>query len=181
MRIRNSDTQWGLMSILFHWVSALFVIGLFVLGYWMVGLDYYSDWYRLAPDWHRSVGVLLIAFIMLRLLWRIYTVTPLPIETHRPWEKTVSKYIHGIFYGLLLLMLPTGYFITTADGQSLYVFDWFSLPATVTHIENLEDIAGDVHEFIAYSIIVFVVVHMLGALKHHIVDKDRTLLRMLGR
>jgi len=147
----------------------------------MVDLDYYSEWYKTAPDWHRSIGVLLVGFIVLRLLWRWKNVTPAPLPEHAKWEKSAAHATHIILYILLLLMLPSGYLITTAEGQSLEVFNWFSLPATITNIDNLEDIAGEIHELLAYSIIALAVLHMLGALKHHFIDKDSTLKRMLGK
>ncbi len=173
--------RWGLVSIVFHWVSAVVIIAMLALGLWMVELDYYSDWYRIAPDWHRSVGFLLIFFIVLRLLWRSYNGSPVPIESHQRWEKQLSKVIHYTLYMLLILMLPTGYFITTAQGQSLDVFNWFSIPAIFTDIERLEDLAGVIHEWLAYSIIALAIVHIAGALKHHFIDRDNTLQRMLGR
>lgn len=180
MGILNTKEQWGLVSIVFHWLSAITIIGLFALGWWMVELNYYSDWYKVAPNWHRSMGVLLIGVIILRILWRWFNTTPDPIGEHRQWEKIAAKWTHLILYAQLLFMLPTGYLITTAKGQSLDVFDWFSIPATIQSIDNLEDIAGVVHKYIAYSMIGLASVHMLGAVKHHVVDRDATLKRMLG-
>ena len=74
----------------------------------------------------------------------------------------------------------TGYLISTADGRALEVFNWFSIPATISGIEHQEDIAGDIHEILAFSLIAIVVLHAAGAIKHHVIDKDNTLKRMLG-
>ena len=59
MQIRNTSADYGLVTIVNHWVVALAVFGLFGLGFWMVDLSYYDDWYRRGPDIHRSVGILL--------------------------------------------------------------------------------------------------------------------------
>ena len=70
MQWRNSPTNYGLTSIALHWLVALAVFGLFGLGFWMVGLTYYSSWYRTAPDLHKSIGVMLFMVMVLRVLWR---------------------------------------------------------------------------------------------------------------
>lgn len=181
LSMHNSADKWGWLSIVFHWVSAFVIVSMFALGFWMVELDYYSDWYRIAPDWHRSVGVLFMMLMVMRLLWRFYSKPPEALLSHWSWEVRCAHIIHIAFYVLVLLLLPTGYFITTAAGQSVWVFDWFSIPAAVTSVDNLEDIAGDIHKIIAYSMMALVVLHIAGALKHHLIDKDMTLKRMLGQ
>ena len=83
--------------------------------------------------------------------------------------------------GLLVIIVFLGYLISTASGDSIEVFNWFEIPATITSIENQEDIAGELHYWFALSIIIIASLHALAALKHHFIDKDKTLLRMLGK
>jgi cytochrome b561 len=181
MKITNSEHAWGLISILLHWLCALVVIGLFVSGLWMVGLDYYSSkWYKIAPHWHKSVGVLLVAVMGLRLLWRFYAGRPGDIKEHKRWERFLSHLTHFLLYTLVLSMFLSGYLIVTADGRSLEVFNWFTVPS-IWERDDLEDIAGYIHLWVAYSIILLAVLHALAAIKHHVIDKDVTLIRMLGR
>jgi cytochrome b561 len=73
----------------------------------------------------------------------------------------------------------SGYLISTADGRAIQVFDWFEVPALVTGIANQEDIAGAVHYWVAVALIALASLHGLAALKHHFLDRDGTLLRML--
>ncbi len=181
MKIKNTENSYGLVAVLFHWVIALGVIGLFALGLWMDGLTYYDKWYRTAPHVHKSLGVLLIFLVVVRLAWRLYNSRPAELVSHKRWEKIIARITHFLFYLLLFSMFFSGYLITTAKGQSLDVFDWFSIPAVVSDGENLEDIAGEIHESIAFTIIGLAIVHALAALKHHFIDRDKTLLRMLGK
>ncbi len=180
MGIRNTSDAYGWLSIALHWITAAGVIALFSLGLWMEDLDYDNPWYRTSPHIHKSVGVLLVTLVLFRLVWRGYSRAPLSVDGHRSWEKRMAKVVHVVLYGLLLLMLPTGYLITTAKGQSLDVFNWFSIPALVQGIPNLEDFAGEIHEMIAFTIIGLAGFHAVGALKHHFIDRDNTLKRMLG-
>jgi cytochrome b561 len=81
---------------------------------------------------------------------------------------------------LLFAIMLSGYLISTADGRGLEVFEWFTLPATLSGLEQQEDIAGRVHLYLAWSVIVVAALHALAALKHHFIDRDVTLKRMLG-
>ena len=73
---RNTIHGWGIASIVMHWLSALIVVGLFALGWWVTGLGYYDSWYQLAPWWHKSFGMLLLGVTLLRVAWRLSQSTP---------------------------------------------------------------------------------------------------------
>lgn len=181
MTLKNTKSSYGLVAVVLHWVIAIGVFGLFGLGLWMVDLTYYDSWYKAAPDLHRSIGVIVVALMVLRLAWRLLNPPPNALKTHSFWERRAAHLVHAFLYLLVISMFFTGYFITTAKGQALYIFDYLSIPAFITHIEGLEDIAGDIHEWVAYTIIAMVFIHVAGALKHHFIDKDSTLSRMLGK
>ena len=76
-------------------------------------------------------------------------------------------------------MFTSGYLISTADGRAIDVFNWFAVPALGELIENQEDIAGDVHFYLAWILIVTASLHAIAALKHHFFNKDDTLKQML--
>jgi len=75
----------------------------------------------------------------------------------------------------------SGYLISTADGSSISVFDWFEVPSVTGQIKGMEDTAGTVHYWSTWAIVGLAAVHAAGALKHHLLDRDRTLRRMLGK
>ncbi len=181
MNWTNSAERYGLVAVLLHWLVALAVAGLFPLGLWMSGLDYYDPWYRQGPDLHKGVGVLLFVVVLIRLGWRLWNPPPGPLENHAPLEKTAAHWMHRLLYLLLFLIMLSGYLISTADGRPLSVFDWFEVPALVSGFEGQEDLAGKVHFLLAVTLTACVTVHAAGALKHHWIDRDRTLLRMFGR
>ncbi|WP_192036729.1 cytochrome b [Halomonas sp. YLGW01] len=174
---RNTRKGWGIVSIVFHWTSAVAIIGLFVLGWWMTGLGYYDSWYNLAPWWHRSVGILLFAATLLRLVWRVLGATPaLPGQR---LERLAAELGHLGLYVLLVVVLVSGYLISTADGRGISVFDWFEVPALISDLPNQATLAGTVHWYAALGLIGLAAVHMLAALKHHFIDRQDTLTRMM--
>ena len=179
MRLRNSSGAYGLVSILLHWSIALSVIGLFALGLWMVELDYYDAWYRRAPELHKAIGILLFIAVVVRLAWRAVSTRPAPLGSRG--EIALARLAHGILLFLPLFVMVSGYLISTADGSSIDVFSLFSVPATLAGFEGQEDIAGEIHLILAVLLITVAALHMLAALKHHFMDRDMTLKRMLGR
>jgi cytochrome b561 len=178
--MHNTDSQYGWLSIILHWLVALAVFGLFILGYWMVDLGYYDTWYQKAPDLHKSIGVCLFIVMVFRLIWRIKQIKPMPLDTHTALEKKLGHWTHLLLYTLLFIIIFSGYLISTADGRGIEVFELFLLPSMGSFIENQEDIAGQIHEYGAYVVITAAIIHALAALKHHYIDKDITLKRMLG-
>lgn len=181
MHWRNTTTTYGLLSIGMHWLVALLVFSLFGLGLWMVELDYYSSWRHTAPQLHKGFGLCLLALMLLRLLWRFLSPPPAPLSSYSRLTQLGAKIGHSVLYlGLFALMLA-GYLISTADGRGISVFGWFEVPATITSIPDQEDVAGAVHLYLAWALVVFASLHGLAALKHHFIDRDTTLLRMLGR
>jgi len=179
--LRNSKQRWGLAAVSLHWGMAIVIIGLFGLGLWMTSLSYYDPWYKQGPNLHKSIGVLLFTGLLVRLAWRAIDRTPAPIATHKAWEQKAAHTAHWILYAGLFAVMISGYLISTADGRAISVFGLFEIPATITSIEKQEDIAGLVHLWLAVALISTAAGHALAALKHHYIDKDSTLKRMLMR
>ena len=179
MQIKDTTHKYGLVSKTFHWLSAIVIFGLFGVGYWMVDLSYYSEWYKTAPHWHKSIGLLLFAATLIRLLWKLFTPSPKPIETHSATIQTSARIAHIVLYSLLFIIMLSGYLISTADGRAIEVFNWFSVGSLGELFSDQEDIAGAVHEYLAYTLIFLAIIHACAALKHHFVDRDDTLKRML--
>jgi cytochrome b561 len=176
MLIRDTSKGYGLVSRLFHWLMAIAIVAMFVLGLWMVGLDYYSPYYNSAPDIHRSVGMILLLALALRWLWRIANTKPSDEELS-PLERRASHFVHWGFYVLLPALLVSGYLISTPDGSPISVFGWFDVPALI-QMRGLATPAGNVHRILAYATIALAAIHAFAALKHHIIDKSDVLTRM---
>ncbi|NMY50220.1 cytochrome b [Pseudomonas sp. WS 5011] len=181
MQWRNSSSHYGLVSIFMHWLVAVVVFGLFGLGYWMVGLDYYSSWRQTAPDLHKSIGLVLFAVMLARVLWRWFSPPPASLPNHGRMTRMASKLGHIFLYLGLFVLMISGYLISTADGRGIPVFGLFEVPASLTSIPDQEDVAGLVHEYLAWTLVIFAGIHALAALKHHFIDRDCTLTRMFGR
>src|SRR5215208_1632639 len=101
MKLRNSINRFGFIAIIFHWLIAVLIIVLLILGWTMVALPIGLQKLKLY-GWHKELGFLVLGLSLLRLLWRLINVTPnlaLPL-----WEKIAARMVHWIFYGLMLAL-----------------------------------------------------------------------------
>lgn len=179
MQLKNSTEHYGLVSKLLHWLIAILIIVLLGIGWWMVDLTYYDKWYTDALLWHKSLGVCVGLLVFLKLGWRSTTANPHAQSSLTSFETMASQLVHYFLLLAMLIIPVSGYFVSTSEGASIEVFNWFSFPAFIEINENTRDIAINIHYYIAYATLAVVMLHASAALKHHFIDKDNTLKRML--
>lgn len=178
--LKNTENSYGLIAIMFHWLMAISLFSLFGLGLYMVELTYYDAWYKGSLDLHKNIGMTLFVALMLRIVWRVVSVTPKNVdESASKIEVKAAHYAHLALYGLMAILMITGYLISTADGRAIDVFGLLSIPALPINFANQEDLAGSIHEILAWTLVLLSAGHALAALKHHFVNKNNTLVRML--
>jgi cytochrome b561 len=179
--MKNSTNHYGWITIILHWLATVVVIGLFGLGFWMVELGYYDAWRKEGPELHQSIGLTLFALMLLRVIWRAVEVQPKPLGSYKNYEIVAAHLMHILLYILIFMIMISGYLISTADGRGIDYFQLFVVPGFGSMIDNQEDLAGLFHQYGAYTMIAMVVLHALAAFKHHFINKDLTLLRMIGK
>ncbi|MBG9991734.1 MULTISPECIES: cytochrome b [unclassified Pseudoalteromonas] len=175
---KNTPSSYGLVAIILHWLMALTIFGLFGLGLYMVELTYYDSWYKGSLDLHKSIGITLVAVFLFRILWRALSTQPKPLGESKGINQ-LAHTAHIAMYIILAVIVVAGYLISTADGRPIEVFTLFNVSALDFAFDDQADIAGKVHYYGACTLIGFAVLHALGALKHHFIDKDKTLIRMI--
>lgn len=160
-----------------HWVIGLTIIALLGVGLYM------SD---LPPDafkWqlyglHKGIGILVLAAVLIRLSVRISTQTPAPLPTHQQWEKGLAKVTHVFLYLAMFGMPLSGWAMSSAGGHPVSVFG-IGIPPLLPENKELGGLFNQIHELLGYALIVAIGLHVAGALKHAIIDRDDTLKRML--
>lgn len=180
MKIYNTKNSFGAVAILLHWLVAIAVIGLFILGKYMLSLDYYDPFYHEGPWWHKSFGLLVTVLLFARIMWRISNPQVEALSTHKAWEIRLSSIIKWLMYLLMILACISGYMISTAEDAGIEFFKLFEVPAIVANGESQAQLAGAIHEYSTLVLIILASLHLLAALKHHFIDKDKTLLRIIS-
>lgn len=152
---------------------------LFVLGVYMIDLGYYDKNYTLSYSVHKAVGLIALALALCQVLWALTHESLALVATLKYWERVAAGLMHKLLFLLIVLIPLSGYAIAVAAGQGVDVFGLMTVPAVFPKMLEMEDIASDAHFYLTYGGAGLVVLHMLAALKHHLVEKDRTLRRML--
>ncbi len=178
MALKNTSYNYGWMAKTFHWVIGLLIIGLLCLGLWMTGLKPSPQMFQVFAL-HKSLGITVLFLAALRILWRWSNPHVNFLPSLHNWEKLSANFVHILLYIAMFLMPLSGWIMTSAKGFSVSVFGLFTLPNFVGHDENLSKLAKDVHNVSAYILIGIICLHVAGALKHFVIDRDKTLQRML--
>lgn len=178
MPIKNNSQTWGSLSIGLHWLTVILILGLMAVGLIMTNLPNGPQKIQIYAM-HKSFGLTILGLTILRLLWRFFSTNPDEVENTPAWQSWVAKLTHGALYLLLFAMPISGWLFNSAAGFPLKYFGIFKLPRLSGYDPQLKELAGDAHETFFYILALLMLMHAGAALKHHYLDKDNTLTRML--
>ncbi|GFR59501.1 cytochrome b561 family protein [Elysia marginata] len=180
----DKPEQFSLTTITLHWLVAIGMIGMLAIGIYMTEAEVYS----LYP-WHKSFGVLIIAFVVLRVLWRIKNGWPVPVSQYIAIEQNLAKAVHWILIIGTVLMPVSGALMSALGGNGIDIFGLELMPRNpdpenpgrvLPHNGDIASFCHAIHHWLGYIVIGAVILHIAGAIKHHVIDQDATLKRMLG-
>lgn len=175
-------TRYTSVAMLLHWVLALAILSAFGVGLYVSGLPFSPLKLQLI-NWHKWAGVTILALSALRLLWRLTHRPPaLPpaVQRHMPgWQTTAYHAVHHLMYALFFIVPLAGWAYSSAKGFPVVWFGVLPLPDLMAKNDELAPLLRQVHELSAFGLIGLVALHVGAALKHHFVDRDGLLQRML--
>ncbi len=183
MSWRSTLTGWGLGVRLLHWTSAALVLAQWGLGRYMTSLgpEALAQKFVLYQR-HKSLGALVLLLTLVRLAWRLIDRTR---PAHPPgmplWQRRAAATVHGLFYLLLIAMPITGFFAVAASplGIPTVLFGILEVPHPIGPDPVLEARLLAAHRVQGWLLVVLVVGHVAAAAKHHWLDRDPVLRRML--
>jgi len=167
--------------VLLHWVLGLALIGLFAVGLYMTDLPFSPQRLKLY-NWHKWAGVTLLALSAFRLIWRLThrpPALPVAIESAMPgWQKLAHHATHHGLYLLFFAVPLLGWAYSSAAGFPIVLFGVLPLPDFVPVSEELAELIKPLHKLSAFAMMALVLLHVAGALKHQLVDRDGLIARM---
>ncbi|MBA3676442.1 MAG: cytochrome b [Sphingosinicella sp.] len=169
--------RYSRVAMWFHWtIAALAVLNIF-LGF------YHEDFGKAARAWmmfiHKSTGVTVLGLSLARLLWRLGHRPPPFDAVLRPWEATLARITHWLFYGLLIAIPITGWMLSSTSDRPIDFFGLFeigTLPVSRSHA--MHETMEEVHELLGKLMIGLILLHVAGALKHHLQEHRHLIGRM---
>ena len=180
MTLTNTNQSYGSMAKFFHWLIALLVIVLLLAGYFMDQIGDKSIKLQVF-NLHKLFGLAVLALITLRLLWRLANPVPLLPPEMALWERTLEKSVKLFFYIALFIMPLSGWIFSTAAGHAPRIGNFILAAPFVPKNKVLADQIFNIHSIFAIIIIGLLCLHIAGAFKHHFINKDNILLRMLPK
>jgi cytochrome b561 len=174
---KNTRARFGWVAKILHWLIAVIIIGLLTVGIIMTDMPAPQKFelYGL----HKATGIVVLALVILRILWRAINVQPrLPADLPR-WQKMASFTSHLLLYLLMLLMPLSGWLMSSAGGYPVTLYGLYTMPNLVGKDADLGKLGHELHEIGMIMLIVLIVVHVAAALQHHFIRKDNVLKRML--
>ena len=180
MPLKNTSTEWGSVSKSLHWLVVALVLVMAWIGLRMGDMPNGPD--KIASyAMHKSIGLTILALVVLRLLWRAYAGAPAPVAGTPPLQERIASLAHWALYALLLAMPLSGWVLNSASGFPLQWFGLVNLPAIAGKDHDLHELAEEVHELLFWAMVVVAVAHAAAALHHHLFLRDATLTRMLPK
>ncbi|WP_370261591.1 cytochrome b [Limnobacter sp.] len=175
----QENRRYGWPMVIVHWAMALGILTAFGMGLYMVDIPGITPFKLKMFNWHKWLGVTLWALLLLRLLVRINSKVP-RYPAH--WGRRtilMAKLGHAALYVLMLAVPTLGYFYSLASGFPVVWFGVIELPVLIEKDPALKDTLKLAHELSAKGLVLLVAGHVLMALKHHVLDKDGVLGRMI--
>jgi cytochrome b561 len=177
VRLRSSDYRWGAISQTLHWLFVVLLAFQVSWGLWMTTLPLGVHKVKVYA-FHKSVGLTLLALACLRLLWRLSErrpeLPPMPI-----WQRRAAHTVHVLIYLLLFALPLSGWLYNSLAGFPLHWFNLVHVPALRGSDDALKGLVRDLHETLAWVLVVLVAMHAAAAIKHHYLDRDHTLASMI--
>lgn len=177
----NSEQRYGAVAIALHWGMVLLLAIVVAMGLYMVRLPdagYDTEKITLILV-HKSLGMLALVLVVLRLAWRLGNALPKLVATLPMWQQVSARFVHLMFYALMFAVPVTGWLMSSAGGYPVPFFGWFDVPDLIGHDDWLFQVLDDVHRWLAWMLVFFFVLHAAAALRHHYGLHDDTLERML--
>lgn len=178
MTLKNTDARWGAVSQLFHWVIVVLILVMAYLGLTMGDLPNGPRKINIYAL-HKSIGLTILALVVLRVLWRVYAGAPAPVSGTPPWQQRIASATHFLLYALLFAIPLSGWVLNSSAGYPLQWFKLFNLPAITGRSDSVHEAAEGAHELLFWVLVVLVLAHAGAALYHHVFQGDATLTRML--
>lgn len=173
--LKNSATEYGLVSKTLHWLMAAIILVLIFVGIYMAGLPKETAEEKQAAfqlyDLHKSFGVIAFLLIALRLVWMFVSPAPKLPSVFAPKERVIVKALQGLLYLLMIVLPLSGVLMSNAGGHPINVFGLFEMPALIGESKAVGGFAHEVHEIMGWAMLVIIVLHTAGAIKHRLKDK----------
>lgn len=175
--IKDGRNAYGSVSKILHWIMAVLIVGLVIVGSVMV--DALSgDWKWFLYGMHKSVGLTVLILSGLRLVWRLFNQGPKTAPGSRLMQ-IGGRLVHGGLYAMMFFMPISGLLMSLYGGHGVSFFGLYVIEPMTTGPTEFGAVCRTVHVWSSYGLVTLFILHVGGALFHHFIIKDETVRRMM--
>ena len=176
--MNRSSARYGATAIASHWLLALLIAGNFAFGLYFIDLPFSPQKLRYF-SWHKWAGALVLPIAAILLATRLIKGA-IPLPAHMPaWERSASNWTHALLYIAYFASPLSGWLYSSAAGFQTVLFGVVPIPDLLPKSRELAQPLKAAHQWINYALAAVVVLHAAAAIKHHLIDRDDVLVRML--
>lgn len=173
-----SKQNYDSIQVLLHWLVAILIFAAFGLAWTMDDMPLSPAKFKII-SWHKWAGITVLGLVAIRLIWLKLKGAP-PADPGLPaWQSKLSLAVHHLLYLLMFAMPLSGWLMSSAKGFPVVYLGLWKLPDLVAKNEGLSDTLKNSHELFATVLLILIGLHIAAALKHHFIDKDTILARMI--
>ena len=172
------ENHYGMTAIALHWLIFALILCGFTLAVYMTGLPPSPQKLKYI-SWHKWIGVTIFMLALARLAWRLTHLTPVLPASMPTWQRSAETAVHMLLYGLIITIPLTGWLMSSAYGVPTVYLGLVQFPDLLTRDKALAELLRFVHVMLNYTMLTLVIIHAAAAMKHHFIDCDDVLLRML--
>ena len=174
--LADSNNTYGSVTKWFHWVIALAIIAMLILGFTLGFVN--GSTFKAVMFVHKSLGVTILALMVMRLIWRCCNQKPAYPSSMTTFEKIMAHGMVWLLYVLIFSMLAAGLLTVAYHGMGVSVWNWFTIHFPMAANKSLSHFFSNTHSFLAWVILVCIGLHIAAALYHHFIRKDNIVKRM---
>lgn len=179
MGLKNTTSSYGSVTKWLHWLIFLGILGLLIVGFLMGDIADKPTRFQVYML-HKSIGLTVLLLGVIRVIWALFNPHPGYTADLPAWQVFAARSMHYILYALVIVMPLSGWIMSVAANHLPSYFGLFDVPFPGVPIDKpVAKLASWYHTTFAWTIVVFVSLHILAALKHHFVNRDNVLKRML--
>lgn len=174
----SNDTRYTSLAITLHWLTAALIFCAFPLGVYMSDL-------HLSPlklqlfSYHKWLGVTVFLLLLIRLIWRAKNTPPSMSSSIAVWQQRAAHGLHHLLYGLMFAIPVSGWLMSSAKGVPTVYLGLIQIPDLLSKDKALAHTLENLHATLNYLMLALLILHIAAALKHHFIERDNTLARML--
>lgn len=179
MRLRSTEAGWGALVRAFHWLIAALILAQAIIGLTMVQMGLTPAKVRVFAL-HKSIGVTILALVLLRIAWRLSERRPADPPAMPRWQRRAARAVHGSLYALILAIPLSGWWFNSASNAPLVWFGLFDIPGlTRGYAPFWKPRALLLHQTLFWVLVALLALHVGAALWHHFGQRDDVLRRMM--